>query len=511
VSSNASKESESLINLKQSQYVVPENTKAYTTPKKSQSRDLPQHTQYNLPLPSSKTNNNNPGRTPIPQNPIPDPISLDSIRTSQQIPITYRFITKKPPSKSTIHVSFSGTQSNRGIYYSQDTFISSPISTSTSLPSSTQNSLQSSPQNVTIPSIQPTTYSPPKLEINSFVPRTSSLNIQSRVKVEDSENTSFPSPNKKSRERSSTSRQQYQNNYPNRAIKEVKFIRKVFPVNPASINKELSPINIKNESVILQDLDEHFEISTSKVTESPPQFHSQTTQRYLFKEKKKISSPTNRAVTIPEKLQPEIESTTIPMETSSAITNTGSNTNSARISSQEQLILDKISRYRNSSLINSNYISKTKTFNSTVEVPPLKSLLSDEEQTKEEPDLPPTYKLKPFKLLSKSSKNKTDSSSITTTPRISRINPAFKFTMNALRGTKGHNTKCNETTSIQICSDLKYLRYLSSCFCMPMSSLLNQSLYFQLILFTTQLHVQITNLNKSFLLRLEVDFGHLEI
>ncbi|KAL3290229.1 hypothetical protein HHI36_023586 [Cryptolaemus montrouzieri] len=491
-STNSTNENESKVYLKQSQYLEPGNSKVYTLSTSS----LSKNTQHNTDIPqlSATEPSNNDVISPINSVKLNEPISLHSIQTSYQIPVTYRFITKKPPSKSTDQVSFSGTPNKQRSFTPETT-----TSASTHQPPSSK--LLTNYDHISF--IIPTTYSPPKFYFDTFLTK----NLLSTSPPPKTKGTGsnyprsfFPQSTRKTHQRLGN----YQNDYITKTNKAVKFTKKIIPLTPAVINHELSSSfntgakiqETSSESIELpkstsdfpsttqrytnkqkyqniplsfQNIDSKFHMSstetvgasTSKTTVSTTPIVSSTTQRYSFKPKaQKLPSSSFRVNTASLGINPYSKPQSGQSDTKiiSEIPSLQSDEEKSSISDQDQLILDKLNRYRNSSLLNPNYVPKTKVFQGTVEVPPLKSLLSDQDSEKEEPDLPPTYKLKPFKLLTKNPQTKTEYSLNATTPRISRINPAFKFMMNSFRGTKGHNTKCKESTPIQICSDLKQLR-----------------------------------------------------
>lgn len=92
-----------------------------------------------------------------------------------------------------------------------------------------------------------------------------------------------------------------------------------------------------------------------------------------------------------------------------------------------------------------------RTFQATVERAPVHELLDFEDLPKPEPDLPPSYKVKPNPYPSKSNSSYPS--------RASRVNSAIKSLI-AVGGSRRHNTKCADTQTPDVkCDDLKQ-RYL---------------------------------------------------
>ncbi|XP_045481546.1 uncharacterized protein LOC123685740 isoform X2 [Harmonia axyridis] len=400
---------------KPSHYLVPGKSTLYTFPTESQSKN-------------TQTDNSNPNET-LEFVEIEESISVSSEPTNQLLSSTSRYITKKPPSKSTYQVSSTGTsfkhEDNIEAKHTLNNF--SSFSTTPSTFSSKSSTYSSGNQNYAL--INPTTYSPPRFQ---------SRNTPSRSQQKNDNIRSTTSRNRKQANSHSVQFRESTRNSNSKKANSVRFVQNFVPINPISINQELIPID--NQEPPEDELYSSTETSQMK-----------TTSRYYFTPRKStVPSTTIKDETTEEKVI-ELSTTTIANIVSSQKTEI-LNKPEPTIPVQDQQILEKLNRYINSSSINADFVPQNKVFKGTVEIPPLKSLITDSDTVKDEPDLQPTYKLKPFKLLTKTAPNKTDSSLITSTPRISRINPAFKFMMNSLRGTKGHNTKCKES---QNCSDFK--------------------------------------------------------
>ncbi|XP_044765098.1 uncharacterized protein LOC123321514 isoform X2 [Coccinella septempunctata] len=414
---------------KQSQYLIPGKSTLNTIPTASPSRN----TQTDIPIQSDTSKFVE----------LEEPSSVSSVRTNKQPP-TNRYITKKPPSKSTDQVSSTGTPAehndnpnSKHTINNSSSFSTSP-STSSQKPSTTQISSDGS-----YALIDPTTYSPPKFQIRTTSPKysASSPSVTRRRNQNENSRSSVSRGRKQPGLRPLQFRESKRHDYASRVENPVKFVQKFIPISPISINQELTPVEKKNSS------EGSFEDSTGA---------SQQKSQYFSASRYAIETTTETLESRELKQNEQPSSTPFDSSISSQKTEIDDiEVTKPSVSIQDQKILEKLNRYKSSSLINPNFVPQAKVFKSTVEVPPLESLISDADFVKDEPDLPPTYKLKPFKQLTRTATNKTDSSPITSTPRISRINPAFKFMMNSLRGTKGHNTKCKESTSTQICSDLK--------------------------------------------------------
>lgn len=98
-----------------------------------------------------------------------------------------------------------------------------------------------------------------------------------------------------------------------------------------------------------------------------------------------------------------------------------------------------------------------RTFQATVERAPVHELLDLEDLPKAEPDLPPTYKVKPNPVPTKQSSDISRNSSYPS--RASRVNSAIKSLI-AVGGSRRHNTKCADTQTPDVkCDDIKQ-RYL---------------------------------------------------
>lgn len=98
-----------------------------------------------------------------------------------------------------------------------------------------------------------------------------------------------------------------------------------------------------------------------------------------------------------------------------------------------------------------------RTFQATIERAPIQELLDPDDLPKPEPDLPPTYKVKPNPLPIKQSSDNVRNSSYPS--RASRVNSAIKSLI-AVGGSRRHNTKCADTQTPDVkCDDIKQ-RYL---------------------------------------------------
>lgn len=103
------------------------------------------------------------------------------------------------------------------------------------------------------------------------------------------------------------------------------------------------------------------------------------------------------------------------------------------------------------------HVPPKRTFQATVERAPIHELLDLEDLPKPEPDLPPTYKVKPNPTPLKQSSDSSRNSSYPS--RASRVNSAIKSLI-AVGGSRRHNTKCADTQTPDVkCDDLKQ-RYL---------------------------------------------------
>lgn len=442
-SSNATK-----VNPKQSNYLVPGKSTLYTLPTDSPSKN----TQTDV---SNQSDNvefvelDAPVRTNIPNN---------------------RYITKKPLSKSTDQVSSTGTSAKPNNLDPVYTLNNSSFSTS---PSTSSHKLSAEfTSDETYALIDPTTYSPPRFQIRKTASRHSRPFV--RPKTNDFSQNTTPPNRKQASLRPIQFRESTRNAFSNRATESFKFVPKIAPLSPISINQEL----ITNDDTSSEEMPD---ISTESNRPKPG-------QKYFFTPKKNSFPLVTTEVEVEERNKNEQLSTT-PFINLVSSTDENIPKNQSTLN-PDQKILEKLNRYKNSSTINPDFVPQSKVFKSTVEIPPIKSLISDSDPVKEEPDLSPIYKLKPFKLLTKTAPNKTDSSLITSTPRVSRINPAFKFMMNSLRGTKGGNAKCKDSASIQICSDLKlrYFPHVFACFCPLVTSFPINTTYYTASFFTSTIH-----------------------
>lgn len=101
--------------------------------------------------------------------------------------------------------------------------------------------------------------------------------------------------------------------------------------------------------------------------------------------------------------------------------------------------------------------SPKRTFQATVERAPIHELLDPEDLPKPDPDLPPSYKVRPFPAPTKASTDLSRNSSFPS--RVSRVNAAIKSLI-AVGGSRRLSTKCTDTQTPDVkCNELKQ-RYL---------------------------------------------------
>lgn len=210
-----------------------------------------------------------------------------------------------------------------------------------------------------------------------------------------------------------------------------------------SVRKLVSPSAESDETILAHGTNK--ESDFSEFAQPNPYRHSTLVRNKPIVNKQIISSSTSTTstttTTVPTKPTETIQSTqaTVPKPSTYQI--------------DKEYVHDQLlSRYTTEVFQNPE-----KRFRNTVEIPsPDQLLYNPEDLPKAELDEPPSYKPKP--ILKVDVTTKTVAEIPRNTTRTSRVNAAIKSQI-AFGGTRRPNTKCNDTTSIANCNDLKQ-RYL---------------------------------------------------